>query len=342
VFYNPGMAADRDLAVAFVRARFASPPGPVTGWEVTAATGVRGLRLLHEGGTFGRFLLTEAHPEAASVLAENAGRYPGAIALRADGRNVPPGGPYDYVDVDPYGSPAPFVATAMGATRPGGVLAVTATDMMVLAGVQRGAAERRYGSRPVRGRLGPEGGLRILLAYLAREARAVGRRARPLLAYSRDHHVRAFVDVTFPDGLDPPDPVGSIDPATWEGPPLGQRDPVGPLWLGPLFDPALVRRLVVPPTAAEPEACAQFIRRLQEELGADVPFYYESNRLAHDLTLRRPPSLPTLLEALRSGGFRAARTHVRPEGFRTNAPRSTVERLARESAAQSQNARVRA
>jgi len=324
------MAVDRDLAVAFVRAWAQVTHGHRSGWEVAAATGVRALRLLREGGAFDRFVLTEANDVAAGVAARNAARCPGARVECRDGRTPPDGGPFDYVDIDPYGSPTPFVPSAFDALADAGVLAVTATDMMVLAGVQRGACERRYGGRPIRGRLGPEGGLRILLAYLAREARSRRRVIRPLLAYCRDHYVRAYVEVVpAPEGSTP-DPVGTIDTGAWSGPPLGDRGPYGPLWLGPLFDRTLVGALTVPPAAARPLETARLVTRLGEEVDADRPFYYESNRLARDLHLGRPAAVRGLLDALRSRGFHAARTHARPEGFRTDAPRAVVEAIARE------------
>jgi tRNA (guanine26-N2/guanine27-N2)-dimethyltransferase len=323
------MAGDRDLAVAFVRAWSAGATGPRTGWEVTAATGVRGLRLLHEGGAFDRFLLTEAHPAAARVLATNAAAYPGAVAEQADGRSAPARAAFDYVDIDPYGSPAPFVDAALAAVRPGGVLAVTATDMMVLAGVQRGAAQRRYGGRPVRGRLAPEGGLRILLAYLAREARRRSLAVRPRLAYVRDHYVRAYLEVTPAAAARGADPIGEIDPATWTGPGLGERGPYGPMWLGPLFDPTLVRAMRPPAESADERGTSRFLERLREEVEVDRPFYYEANGLARELSVPAPPSLATVLGALRSAGYRAGRTHARPEGFRTDAPRVEVERIVR-------------
>ncbi|MCI4339030.1 MAG: hypothetical protein L3J68_01695 [Thermoplasmata archaeon] len=321
------MAGDRDLAVALARARFGADTRRSSGWEVAAATGVRGLRLLHESAAFKSFFLTEANDEAAQVLARNAARFPGATTEQRDGRVPPTTGPFDYVDVDPYGTPAPFVAGAIGAVRPGGVLAVTATDMMVLAGVQRGACERRYAARPIRGRLSPEGGLRILLAYLAREARLQGRSVRPLLSYTRDHHVRAFVEVNI--AVAAADPVDVIEPETWGGPSVGDQGPYGPLWLGPLFNGDLVGELSLPPSAARVKETETFLVRLREESDADVPFYYESNRLAGELRLRVPPSLPSLLGALRGKGYRAARTHARPEGFRTDAPRPVVETVAR-------------
>jgi len=325
------MAGDRDLAVAVAAAWRLRVGRPLSGWEPTAATGVRGLRLLNESGAFGRFLLTEASDAAGPVLRDNAARWPNVTVETGDGR-VPPGaGPFDYVDVDPYGSPVPFVPSALEALRSGGLLAVTATDMMVLAGVQKGACERKYGARPIRGRLGPEGGLRILLAYLAGEARSRGRAARPVLAYVREHHVRAFVHVTVAD--DRPDPVGQIDPSAWTGPWVGDRGPYGPLWLGPLFDPDLVRTLAVPASAAAPRETARFLATVREELSADVPFYFEANRLAAALSLPAPPPLDAFLAGLRRAGYRAARTHARPEGFRTDAPRVEVEGLARSLAA---------
>jgi tRNA (guanine26-N2/guanine27-N2)-dimethyltransferase len=336
------MSGDRDLAVALVRSWRLLRPGPRTGWEMMGATGVRGLRLLGEAGPFDAFFFTEANPEAVRVLSENARSHPEAHVERSDARHLPAGAPFDYVDLDPYGTPAPFLPAALEAVRPGGLLAVTATDMMVLAGVQPGACERRYGARPIRGRLGPEGGLRILLAYFARVARERGRSIRPLFCYVRDHHVRASVEVQ--ESSPGPDPIGRVDPGSWSGPFVGDGGPYGPLWLGPLFDREVVLSLRVPPTAAQPRETERFLDRVRDEVEVDVPFYYEANSLAAALDLAEPPALPSLIAALRDGGHRAARTHARPEGFRTDAPRTRVEDIARRLSGppQSQNARVRA
>lgn len=42
----------------------------------------------------------------------------------------------DVVDLDPYGTAAPFVDAAIGCIADGGLLAVTCTDLAVLAGSQ--------------------------------------------------------------------------------------------------------------------------------------------------------------------------------------------------------------
>jgi tRNA (guanine26-N2/guanine27-N2)-dimethyltransferase len=323
------MALDRDLAVAVARAFFPTGPEERTGWETTAATGIRGLRLLREAERFSRFRLSEASDRSFPVLAGNAARYPGAEAVHEDARVMPPtiDGAVAWVDVDPYGTPLPYLDAAFGALARPGVLAVTATDMMVLAGAQPSATRRLYGAVPVRGRLGPEGGLRILLARLASVARTHGRRISPLVAYVGDHHVRAYLHVLPADTSS--DPVGAIVPSTYAGPSLGTDAEVGPMWLGPIFDPGLVRRLEPPTTVARPRELVRLLERFREESEVPTPFYYEANRLASGLGLAEPPSLARLLEGLRAAGFRASRTHARPEGFRTDAPRAEVERVAR-------------
>ncbi|MCI4365165.1 MAG: hypothetical protein L3K10_03780 [Thermoplasmata archaeon] len=321
------MAVDRDLGVAAATAFLSG--GGARGWDMLAATGARGLRLLAETGRFSSFLLTESHPTATGILEQNASGVSGALVRKADARLAPPEAPFDYVDVDPYGSPLPFLATAMDAVQEGGILAVTATDLMVLAGVQPGACERLYGSRPVRGRLGPEGGLRILLARLARIAKERSRALHPLVAYVRGHHLRAYLRVTSRSETTPPDPIDEVDPARWTGPSLGDRGPYGPMWLGRLFDASAVGRMVVPTSAARPEDTRKFLDRIRGEVDVDVPFYYEANELAAALHLPFPPARTAFADALARRGFRMAPTHARPEGFRTDAPRSTVEAIAR-------------
>lgn len=331
MFFNPVMAFDRDLGVSFARALAATGRSDLAGWEMMSATGVRGLRLARESSLFRSLLLTEQDPSAAALLSRNVERagVPGLTARRADARLLPAEAPFDFVDVDPYGSPLPFLGAMFSSLRLPAIVGVAATDMMVLAGAIHGACERRYGARPIHGRLAMEGGLRILLALLSNEARRRERALRPLLCYVHDHHVRAYVEVL--RGEDPPlpDPVARVRPDRWAGPPLGPQAWYGPLWLGPLFDANLVAHLEVPPTAARHTELKRWIARVQGEASVDVPFYYEPNEVARAARLPEPPPLAPLLEELGRRGARAARAHPREAAFRTDAPRSNVEEAAR-------------
>ncbi|MCI4321189.1 MAG: hypothetical protein L3K05_02645, partial [Thermoplasmata archaeon] len=324
---NGAMALDRDLHVAVATAWASGRGAPASGWEMLAATGVRGLRVLVESGALARLLSTDSGGPASAVLTANTARFAecGASSRRWDARRPPPEGPFGHVDLDPFGSPLPFLDAAFDSLAPGGLLSVTATDMIVLAGVDAEATRRRYGATPVRGRLGPEGGLRILLRTLSDRSAARGRRIHPLLAYLRDHYVRAYVVVRSGDG---PIPVGEIEGDRWNGPPLGTRAPVGPMWLGPLFDRAFLERLQVPPGAVHPGPLAALLGRFRDESVADVPFYFEPNTIAKENGLSAPPSTDRLIEALRARGHSSGRTHARDGAFRTTATRADVYEVA--------------
>lgn len=324
------MALDRDIGVAVLTAWREQGHPPVRAWELLAATGVRGLRLLNETRSLASLDFTEAHPPAYAVLENNTARWAGreARAYLRDAHQGGPRAPYDFVDLDPYGSPLPFVPPALAALSAGGLLAVTATDLMVLAGAQPDACVRKYAARPVRGWLGPEGGLRILLAALARLAGACGLTMTVRLAYVLGHHLRVYAELR-PAQAPPELPIGTLPAAADDGPPLGGTPPFGPMWLGPLFDPALVHRLAVPPSAHDPAGAARLIERWRGEAAVPVPFAYEPNRVAEAAGLPSPPRLEALLGELRSRGFLAARSHLTASAFRTTASRSEVMDSAR-------------
>jgi tRNA (guanine26-N2/guanine27-N2)-dimethyltransferase len=326
VFYNGAMALDRDLNVALLRAAFGTT-GDRVGVDLFAATGVRGLRLLVETGAFRRFVAIDRRSEAVAALASNLRPYEalGARAIWGDSHRPPVRGGLDYVDVDPYGSPVEFLPMATGLVAPGGVLGVTATDLQVLSGVLKGACQRRYGSVPLRGRLAPEGGLRILLATLARTAHDLGRSIVPLAAYVHDHHFRTIVRVTGP--RDRPDPIGMVDPGSFDGPPLPDGGPYGPMWLGPLFEAEVVRQMTTPSSAARPKECAKWIERFREEAEVVAPFYYEPNEIARRLHFASPPAPDKLVAQLRSAGYPAG-THVRDGAIRSPAPWNAVREIA--------------
>ncbi len=330
VFYNPAMALDRDLNVAFAEVAVRRGRSGLDGWEMLGATGVRGMRLAHESKFLRSLRITELAPAALAVLEENARSVaPDRVRVEArDARIGDPGAAFDYLDLDPYGSPLPFLPTLFAAARDDALVAVSATDMMVLAGVTRGACERLYGSQPIRGRLAPEAGLRILLARLAREARSRGRAIHPLLSYVHDHHVRTYFEVRRSDSV-PADPVETIDPVAWTGPQLRGAGPFGPLWTGPLGDTLWVRDLRPPAVPARGEETVRFIERLVEESAVDRPFFYEPNELARQLGSAEPPSIASLLEGIRATGALAVRAHPREAAIRTTAPRAIVEAVGR-------------
>ena len=103
---------------------------------------------------------------------------------------------FDVIDLDPYGSAAPFLDAAVQALNDGGLLCATFTDSAVWAST--GYSEKTfalYGGVPVRGIYSHEVGLRLILNAVATSAARYGLAIEPLLSLSADYYVRVFVRV---------------------------------------------------------------------------------------------------------------------------------------------------
>ena len=102
---------------------------------------------------------------------------------------------FDVVDLDPYGSPAPFLDSAVQCVSEGGLLCVTCTDMAVLCGNAAETCLAKYGSVSLRAPYCHEMALRIILQSVARHAARYQRFIEPLLSISADFYVRVFVRI---------------------------------------------------------------------------------------------------------------------------------------------------
>ncbi len=104
---------------------------------------------------------------------------------------------YDVIDLDPYGTAAPFIDAAVQSVRDdGGLLCVTCTDAGVWA--SNGYPEKTYslyGGIPIKGPHSHEGGLRLILHAIATSAARYGLAIEPLLSLSIDFYARVFVRI---------------------------------------------------------------------------------------------------------------------------------------------------
>jgi len=103
---------------------------------------------------------------------------------------------YDVIDLDPYGTAAPFLDSAIQAINSDGLLCVTCTDSAIFA--SHGYLEKtysQYGGLPLKGEPCHEGGLRLLLHAIASSAGRYGMAIEPLLSLSIDYYIRVFVRI---------------------------------------------------------------------------------------------------------------------------------------------------
>ncbi|RDA96157.1 hypothetical protein CP533_1695 [Ophiocordyceps camponoti-saundersi (nom. inval.)] len=105
---------------------------------------------------------------------------------------------FDVIDLDPYGTAAPFFDAAVQSVRDdGGLLCITCTDSAVWAGHSYcEKAFALYGGVPVKGPYSHEAALRLILHAVATSGARYGLAIEPLLSLSIDFYARLFVKVT--------------------------------------------------------------------------------------------------------------------------------------------------
>ncbi|KZT09453.1 N2,N2-dimethylguanosine tRNA methyltransferase [Laetiporus sulphureus 93-53] len=102
----------------------------------------------------------------------------------------------DVVDLDPYGTAAPFIDAAVQCVNDGGLLCVTCTDLSVLATLNYPEkCFSNYGGVPVKAEYCHEAALRLVLHTISTSAARYGRYIQPLLSLSIDFYVRLFVRI---------------------------------------------------------------------------------------------------------------------------------------------------
>src|SRR5437660_11637218 len=145
--YNPAMTVNRARA-AFVLAKW--PRRPRTVLDGLAATGAWGIRMQLEAGPY-QITFNDRSTLAVSLIRENLRRNR-ILGDVVNGELVSLLGTdrYDFVDVDPFGPPTPFLGPIFEEIKNGSGLGVTATDTSVLSGPYPAVCLRRVWAAPLR------------------------------------------------------------------------------------------------------------------------------------------------------------------------------------------------
>lgn len=171
--------------------------------DALSATGLRALRYASELPSVTRVVANDLSSSAIQSMKTNIDYnelqdqiQPNLGDARAYMYSLSTAQKFDVIDLDPYGTAAPFMDAAVQAVKDGGLLCVTCTDAGVWAST--GYAEKAYslyGGVPIKGSHSHEGGLRLILNGLAMSAAKHGLAIEPLLSLSIDFYARVFVRV---------------------------------------------------------------------------------------------------------------------------------------------------
>ncbi|MFP4119005.1 MAG: hypothetical protein ACLFTH_03035 [Candidatus Woesearchaeota archaeon] len=347
VFYNKEMELNRSVTIALLRKL------PNTHMKVAlplAGSGVRALRLLLElpPEKIEIVKANDMKEKAVSRMRENLklntidenkmiiSHEDGNVFLQAEAG-------FDYIDVDPFGSPNIVLNETVAHARKGGIIAITATDTAALAGTYPQACKQKYQavSAPMPQR--HEMGLRILARKAIMTGMHYTKRLTPILSYHEKHYYRIFFKVE-KGKQKAASAYEHINSHYHHCPHCGFHETsngakkkcphcqgefswAGPLYDGPLQDKAMVTMLEE--ETKENKRLTRLFAKLKEEARLDIPGFYDTHQLAQQLEtpLKKVKDITAKLE---KKGYKAVQTATVPEGIKTDAPYEDVKEVMRE------------
>jgi tRNA (guanine26-N2/guanine27-N2)-dimethyltransferase len=340
VFFNPKMEGLRTLSVLFLKAFDAK--GSLI--DCTAATGVRAIRYAKEVGIKDVTILDinkRAFDNAVKNMKSNG------IDTKAFNEDLQAfAGRYedqfDIIDLDPFGSAAPYIQDILKISKNGSLLMITATDTAVLCGAHLSACIKTYASRPLHGEPCKEAGLRILIGYISRIAAQFNFGIEVLLSLSDLHYFRVFLRLNkgAKKALDSVKTSGfgaychscqnfvvkkgvvpslnlSCEYCT------NSMDPFGSLWIGNLYDKRILKDMYA---LAEGDAKDHINILVNEE---DIPLFYSLPKITRHLHLGSV-SPNKIISVLHEMGYKASATQFGKEGIKTNANLSEIRKILKE------------
>ncbi|MBR67938.1 MAG: hypothetical protein CMA86_00295 [Euryarchaeota archaeon] len=393
-FLNPAMAPARTrsvllLADALEHDWLVKPGHDVRAFDALCATGVRVRRWRNEipsqhqqrlrvtANDLDRFALDwlershAAYPSAVSVdhsLEDDRYERPpsgqmhnGIFVMQNDARIALMEAAYQWVDLDPFGSPVNFLDAAIQGLSRTGFLEVTATDTAALTGSSASSQHRRYGAKGIVDSYAHDDAVRVLLGLIATTAARHDRCVEPVLALFDGHHVRVSVkvrrsrenasEVLNNIGWRIREANGTYRFVQHPTPEEVQRGS-GPLWVGPLWDAEITGRMTEERVLQVCEASSEEIdaackdglvwderdkEYARRELCRSVRYIaqaadlmsrehtlYHMDDLPNMAGTGQAPKMETLFTAITEKGYAAARVPDIDPFFVTDAPFETV------------------
>ncbi len=342
VFFNPLMELSRDIGISAVQVALRET-GNSRICDPLAGVGARGLRYAKEIKGVREVIVNDASPEACKFIRRNIelNTLQNVEVHQEDARALlsASSSPFHVVDLDPFGTPAPFVGPACSSLARNGLLVVTATDTAPLCGSPPSSCMRKYGAQPLRTEYCHETGLRILIGFCQRVAAINDLALRPLLGYYAQHYFRVYLraekgkkhadNVLAKQGyLSHCRACGRRTVTEGRVPKLPSKcecgrefEYAGPLWIGELAERNFVENVITDLANRSFKLGyrgSKLLHACLDEIGGP-PTFYDLNEIA-SCVKGSPPKLRKLIERIQKQGYFVSRTHFASTGLRTDAP----------------------
>jgi tRNA (guanine26-N2/guanine27-N2)-dimethyltransferase len=355
VFFNPVMKLNRDTAVVVLSVYQKKIGRVIKICDPFCGSGVRGIRFSIEVPGPKKVIMGDLNPQAVKLSEENIrlNKVSGEVTVRLIEANLlmnihsHPFARFDYLDIDPYGTPVPYLDSSIRASHDGSILAVTATDMAPLCGVNPLACIRKYGGVPLRVEYGHEVALRLLIGSIARIAAVHEVGIEPIFGFYADHYVRVYsrINKGAKKADDSIKKIGYIYHChqcnNREEVKEGEHKKVckicggkmikgGPMWLGEYADKKFCNAMqaVLDKVGYFDVRTLKIVNLIKNEIGFP-PSFFNLDKLSSSIC---KASIPTeeLLSIVKENRFNVVRTHFDPRGVKTDASISEIRKLLKE------------
>jgi tRNA (guanine26-N2/guanine27-N2)-dimethyltransferase len=342
VFYNPAMELNRDLSVAAISAFRKMVDHDISVCDVFGGTGIRGIRYVKEIEGVEKAVINDLNPLAVEFAEENIklNMLKRVYVCRDDANLIlrKCKGKFDIVDIDPFGTPAPYVESAAANLRAGGMICVTATDTSALCGTYTEPCIRKYGAVPLKTEYCHENGLRILAGFVARTFSKYKKYIEVKFSHSTEHYMRIYA--TIGKGAANTDEslkslgyiahckkclyrmvIMGLAPSIPENCPVcgGVLNVGGPLWCGGMYSTDFVSSMINSVqnlTLNTKEKGLKLLNTCLNEANAPVG-YYEIHKVCKNLKTSAPPIIE-VINLLKKEGYFVSRTHFSPTSIKTD------------------------
>ncbi|OYT28474.1 tRNA (guanine(10)-N(2))-dimethyltransferase [Thermoplasmatales archaeon ex4572_165] len=328
-FYNPAMTMNRDISILVLQYLIDQKNRISNVLDGMAASGIRGFRFLNEVSGDLHVTINDFSESAFQLMKKNSEKFnKDSFTLSSENiHTIMSQNNYDYIDIDPFGSPAVFIDSALRSIKNNGIIAVSATDTATLCGVYPKVCKRRYNAVPIHGCCMHEAALRILIGFIGRQAGKYDKGIEPLLCYSTDHYIRCYLIIKkgVKNANHVIDQIHQIKSSIIPGQ-NNKETYIGPVWTGYLHNKQALSEIlqIIPNKKVQTEKQISALFSILEQESIMPPFYYSTNTLSKTFK-KSPPQLDDLIEEIQNKGFFITKTQFDPTGFKTNAPKKIIE-----------------
>ena len=344
VFYNPNMELNRDISILALQTYQKEQDREIDICDLFGGSGIRGIRYKNEIDGVGYVAINDISETANSFEKHNIElnnikdsevfQNDASMFLRHSR------GKFDVIDIDPFGTPSPFLDSAGYCARRDSLLCVTATDTSALCGTYKEPCIRKYNSKPYKSEYCHETGIRILVAFCALTLSKYGKAIEVLLSHSTEHYMRIYLKIK--KGLKKSDEtlknIGYISHckeclyrecnkglATSVPDKCPDCDSkliqAGPLWLGDIQNKEFIEKMIEESDEKILNKKKDLLKLLNSCLteSGSPPTYYDIHTICKNLKISAP-KFDLVIGEIEKAGYNVVKTHFSPLGIKTDAP----------------------